>query len=548
MKTFKLSLQALCLALLLGAAMSCDNEPEPFLSVEAGQELQFGFDEKAEKAIVIKSNVPWTISTPGDCDWVVLNAAKGEKNGSVKVTVAENVELKGRNATLTVSASKSEIKPIEIKVSQAECPLTPLGVDRSIIEFDSSGAGSETMKVTYRLAWKITVPEDAAAWLTLSATEGEGDTELTATAKENSLSEMRKATLVVAPADGTDGAVEVTVIQDGAQYFNVLTAIPDMKFRIHCMTYDTDNNGILSEAEAAAVKQMNVADMGIASLEGIKYFTGLTSLSCITNELAELDLSDNTNLVKLDCRNNKLTMLKISGCVNLEELGAGANLIENIDLSSNVKLKFLSLEMNSLAGLNIEKNTALTELALMDCNLKKLDVSHNKELVRILCDENQLAELDITNLTKLKSLYCTGSSLTNLNLSNNTDLRVLSVGRNNLAAIDTSKNPLLTDLWVSRNPLTALNLSNNSLITSFQCIDTKLTTLDISPCAGMVQALCYNNEELTEIDISTCKTNFQSFACHNSPKLATIWVWAGFTGPDAGWMWSYPNGVEFKTK
>ena len=58
------------------------------------------------------------------------------------------------------------------------------------------------------------------------------------------------------------------------------TNFPDATFMAYVKTFDTDNNGILSQAELAAVTEIDVKEKEIANLKGIEYFTKLEKLDC----------------------------------------------------------------------------------------------------------------------------------------------------------------------------------------------------------------------------------------------------------------------------
>ncbi len=83
--------------------------------------------------------------------------------------------------------------------------------------------------------------------------------------------------------------------------------IPGPAFLEYCKAqtaWDTNGDGKLSSIEAAAVKEIEISRRQIASLEGIEYFTALTTLYCYDNYLTTLDLSKNTALTELWCHNN----------------------------------------------------------------------------------------------------------------------------------------------------------------------------------------------------------------------------------------------------
>ena len=64
-------------------------------------------------------------------------------------------------------------------------------------------------------------------------------------------------------------------------------------------------------AEPQAVTVMDVSNQGIASLQGIGYFTQLESLNCRGNQLTELDVNANQMLKSLNASDNRLTSLTV---------------------------------------------------------------------------------------------------------------------------------------------------------------------------------------------------------------------------------------------
>ena len=62
---------------------------------------------------------------------------------------------------------------------------------------------------------------------------------------------------------------------------------------------DTDGDGRISIAEAEACTRLNVRESSISDMSEIKYFTNLTYLNCIDNQLTQLDVSNNAQLTEL---------------------------------------------------------------------------------------------------------------------------------------------------------------------------------------------------------------------------------------------------------
>lgn len=85
------------------------------------------------------------------------------------------------------------------------------------------------------------------------------------------------------------------------------TNFPDEKFRAIVASTKINKNGdeYLTDSEAK-VSYLDVPEMGIKDLTGIKYFTELEWLDCSNNLLSSLDLSQNTKLTYLNCFLNKI--------------------------------------------------------------------------------------------------------------------------------------------------------------------------------------------------------------------------------------------------
>jgi Leucine-rich repeat (LRR) protein len=100
---------------------------------------------------------------------------------------------------------------------------------------------------------------------------------------------------------------------------------------------DKDGDGYLRTEEQEAVKSINVNSFNIADLTGIKVFTNLEELDCGSNQIATLDVSENTALKTLNCSHNKLTVLNLNN-EGLETLDCSSNQIEALVLATqNIK-------------------------------------------------------------------------------------------------------------------------------------------------------------------------------------------------------------------
>lgn len=298
---------------------------------------------------------------------------------------------------------------------------------------------------------------------------------------------------------------------------------PDVNFRNYVSrNFDKDNDSILSQAECATVKKINVENKNIASLKGIEHFTALTWLNCSENPLKVLDVSENTNLEMLACVGNELTILDVSKNFALKTLNCYSNKLTSLDVSKNSALTYLNCCLNQLTildisnnpaltylncwsnrltSLDVGKNTALTYLNCDSNRLVSLDIGKNSALASLSCNYNQLTTLDVSHATALMRISCNANRLTSLDVSKNTALTYLSCGFNRLVSLDVSKNTVLKKLSCYENQLTSLDVSKNTNLTSLDCIYNRLKYLDTSKNTALVFLECAKNQ-LTTLDVS----------------------------------------------
>ena len=207
---------------------------------------------------------------------------------------------------------------------------------------------------------------------------------------------------------------------------------PDPCFREWLLEQDFVQNGIIAKEQIAEITEINVSCKKIGSLEGIHFFTALTTLRCDRNKLARLDISNNTALRKLRCWFNELTSLDISNNTALTELVCDTNQLTSLDVSNNTALTELRCDFNQLTSLDVSNNTALRELRCDNTQLTRLDLSNNTALTMLFCDNNDLTSLDVSKNTALRELSCDNTQLTSLDVTNNMAFDWLECHNNNI--------------------------------------------------------------------------------------------------------------------
>ena len=281
---------------------------------------------------------------------------------------------------------------------------------------------------------------------------------------------------------------------------------PDEGFRNYVKTnIDKDGNGILSDDEINTTKDITAfTNSNVNNLDGIGYFTELTSLSYAGENLTKLDISKNVKLKYLYCAAKNLLELDISNNIALTELHLERSSITKLDLSKNTALTNLELNGNNLTELDISANIALTNLRIMKTGITKLDTSNNTKLIKIDCYRNKLTELCLDKNMELTDLSCRSNNITRLDIDKNTSLKNLDCGSNELEKLDVSKNIELTGLSCHHNNLTELDVRQNIKLTYLECGSNNISKLDISNNVMLERLYCgYNN--LNELNISNNK-------------------------------------------
>lgn len=116
----------------------------------------------------------------------------------------------------------------------------------------------------------------------------------------------------------------------------------------------------------------NIAKVKIKNIEGIEFFTGLTSLTATSNEFnVPMNLSTLTNLKELVIATAGISSLDVSKNLLLEKLdirgSSNANLgkLSAIDLSNNIKLKEINLNGNIIAPDKFKLPTSYSDLKIL---------------------------------------------------------------------------------------------------------------------------------------------------------------------------------------
>ncbi len=235
------------------------------------------------------------------------------------------------------------------------------------------------------------------------------------------------------------------------------TYFPDANFRNYLLGLYP--SGYITTMDVDSRTSLNIGSKSISSLQGVGYFSKLTSLICSGNYLTSLPELPST-LTTLGCTNNQLTSLPSlpSGLVylacgtnkltslpalpdNLETLYCGGNSFTTLNISNKNKLQTLDVKNSTLLTTLVCSNNALTTLNYSGCTaLDNLDCSTNKltsldalpsAVTKFNCASNQLSSLPWMP-SGLQELNCSANKLTSLSVYGKNSLNKLDIHGNQI--------------------------------------------------------------------------------------------------------------------
>ena len=297
-----------------------------------------------------------------------------------------------------------------ISISPAELTFGAEGGEQSVTVTAKYGDDSYYWELRGESEWKEVKNDElwyceSAEWCKVTNIDGyDGDILSFIVTSFNSGTTAKECTFTLSNGDKE---IELTVTQGIDDSPIIQFSNPDFE-KAAIIKADLNVDNKVSEAEAAYLKELDLSEKGLADLSDIKYFINLTELSCGSNQLTSLDLSNNTALTELSCTSNQLTSLDLSKNTALTELRCANNQLTSLDLSKNTALGILYCGANQFTTLDVSKNTALIYLYCSNNQLTSLNLSKNTALKTLWCEENQLTSLDLRNNFIVKP-YTTGS-------------------------------------------------------------------------------------------------------------------------------------------
>lgn len=334
---------------------------------------------------------------------------------------------------------------------------------------------------------------------------------------------------------------------------DIYTYVPDDNFEQELINQGLDDvlDNLVLTGNINGISDLDVSNSNIESLLGIEDFVALQTLNCSTNNIEELDVSNNTVLTNFNGSSNSL---------------------RNIDFSNNNGLSFLDVSTNALDKLDLSVNLSLVNLNCANNSIQFLDLSNHPAITDVNCDSNTLDALNISNGQN--------GNLTNFSALNNPNLLCIqtdtgmvpggatwsidatasyAVNCGTYVPDDAFEQALINagiDVDGINNFVSTVNMNAYVLpldisglgisdltgiealiaLQELNCSNNNIVCLDLTANIALISIIC-NNNVLEFADIRNGNnTNTTSFNATNNPNLFCINVDAAVIGNiPAGW-------------
>ena len=309
-----------------------------------------------------------------------------------------------------------------------------------------------------------------------------------------------KAYAVNSVGTGYGEVIEVTTSEDP------VVAFADAALQDYMSYVYGDDGGNVRKSVADTITVLDIANQGIASLEGIKSLTALKTLVANNNKLGTVDLSGMTALEYVDISWNKVALggLNVDGCTSLKTLLANDpadatgpesfapdapaletlnvcvwHNLKTLDLSKCASLKWLdACQLYSVTTLDFTHCPKLEHVWMPNSNaLTSIDLTGCKNLIEFIANDSYEVEefkIDGPQTLKVLNINCF-RKITSLDLTNCVNLESLDAIQ--LYACSDFKLPSdlshCTYMWLAdmlvQESLTFKNLPSNARVKIWNC-------------------------------------------------------------------------------
>lgn len=270
---------------------------------------------------------------------------------------------------------------------------------------------------------------------------------------------------------------------------------------------DTNSDGFLEEKEIKAVTDIRYHYAGITDATGLQYFTELTYLELIGNNVTNVPFENLTKLELMNLGDTNITSANVTKLTKLENLQLYGTGISSIDLSKNTMLMHLSLaNCSNLTTLDLTNNTLLENIQLQSTGLSDFQINGFSGLQEVWLNNNTMEKVRVTNCPNLVRLElpngastvdvsgCT--SLLSINVSNlkNTLYSFAADGSGIRGVVDLSNCSALQEVSLDNcKGLTGVNVSDCYFLSTLSVTDGGALYVDADNCLALHNAQVSEN-------------------------------------------------------
>lgn len=294
---------------------------------------------------------------------------------------------------------------------------------------------------------------------------------------------------------------------------------------------DTDNDGKISEEEAAAVTALDLSasgsDVQISDITGLEKFVNLKSLVLSGHYISDLKpIEALAGLTLLDVSDNSISTADFSALTLLEELNISGNSFSTIDLTSNSVLKTLKADNNKFASIDIKSCASLETVSLAANRLETITTTDMNNLRELnVSDNTDLYNITAQNCPALERITAANCGLVDVTIYNDPKITEIDFTNNKLLQLDVTTMPELTTLKIGGNNVlngsnepyfTTVDLSANTKLKTFEAEGASLTEVSFAKNPAIATVNMENMPFLTRINFKN-----GAFAADASYKIVT---------------------------
>lgn len=177
-----------------------------------------GFDyNSTAKTFQIGSHAAWSISD--DQNWIHVSPTSGNGDGTITITVDENLTFVDRTKTITIQDMSGHYLPDRKVLVNQQAHPNYVGISLVSMLLDYSSQ-NKTFAITSDVSWDIT---SSQSWISVTPGSGNGNSTITVTATQNDSFASRTAKLTIRDLSGHNSPDQfINIKQEGVpSYLNV---------------------------------------------------------------------------------------------------------------------------------------------------------------------------------------------------------------------------------------------------------------------------------------------------------------------------------------